>query len=84
MHSCSLIGKIRKRGSDVWLLRWSDISISEKRIYRKRVIGTLKEYPDSESPRRAVASLITGSIALILELVSARRPCLNFPTTISS
>jgi integrase len=58
MQNCSLIKKSRKRGPDVWLLRWSDKSISGKRIYRKRAIGTVEEYPDSESARRAVASLI--------------------------
>ena len=58
MQNCSLIRKSRKRGPDVWLLRWSDKSISGKRIYRKRAIGTVEEYPDSESARRAVASLI--------------------------
>ena len=58
MQKCSLIVKNRKRGPDVWLLRWSDKSISGKRIYRKRAIGTVDDYPDSESARRAVASLI--------------------------
>ena len=58
MQNCSLIRKSRKRGPDVWLLRWSDKSISGKRIYRKRAIGTVEKYPDSESARRAVASLI--------------------------
>ena len=59
MQKCSLIRKNRKRGPDVWLLRWSDKSVSGNRIYRKRAIGTIEEYPDSESARRAVASLIT-------------------------
>ena len=58
MQNCSLFKKSRKRGPDVWLMRWSDKSISGKRIYRKRAIGTVEEYPDSESARRAVASLI--------------------------
>jgi hypothetical protein len=35
------------RGPDVWLLRRSDKSISAKRIYRKRVIGTVEEYPQA-------------------------------------
>src|SRR5450631_2135231 len=59
MQNCSLIRKNRKRGPDVWLLRWSDKSVSGKRIYRKRAIGTVEEYPDSESARRAVTNLIT-------------------------
>jgi hypothetical protein len=58
MQNCSLLRKNRKRGFDVWLLRWSDKSTSGKRIYRKRVIGTLDEYLDSESVRQVVAGLI--------------------------
>ena len=56
MQNCSLIRKNRKRGPDVWLLRWSDKSASGKRIYRKRVIGTVDQYPDPESARLAVNS----------------------------
>jgi integrase len=58
MQNCSLIRKSRKRGPDVWLLRWSDKTTSGRRIYRKRVIGTVEEYPDADSARRAVAFLI--------------------------
>lgn len=58
MQNCSLIRKNRKRGPAVWLLRWSDKSDSGKRIYRKRVIGTVDEYPDSESVRLAIGGLI--------------------------
>jgi hypothetical protein len=48
-----LIRKNRKKGPDLWLLRWSDKSTSGKRIYRKRPIGTVDEYPDFESVRLA-------------------------------
>ena len=58
MQRCSLVKKNRKRGPDVWLLRWSDKSASGRRIYRKRVIGTVEEFVDADSARRAVASLI--------------------------
>jgi hypothetical protein len=51
MQRCSLIRKNRKRGPDVWLLRWSDKSASGKRIYRKRVIGTVEEFVDADSAR---------------------------------
>jgi hypothetical protein len=58
MQHCSLIMKKRKRGPDVWLLRWSDKSDSGRRIYRKRVIGTVEEFVDAATARRAVASLV--------------------------
>ena len=51
MQRCRLIRKNRKRGPDVWLLRWSDKSASGKRIYRKRVIGTVEEFVDADSAR---------------------------------
>ncbi len=58
MQGCSLIRKCRKRGPIVGLLRRSDKSTSGKRIYRKRVIGTVEEYFDADSARRSVAGLI--------------------------
>ena len=77
MQNCSLIRKIRKRSSDVWLLRWSDKSGSGKRIYRKRVIGTVEEFSDAQSARRAVSSLI--------ERINADNPRIGFrSTTISA
>jgi integrase len=77
MQNCSLIGKSRKRGPDVWLLRWSDKTTSGKRIYRTRVIGTVEEYPDADSARRAVASLI--------ERINAASPRIGLhSTTISA
>jgi integrase len=57
MQRCRLIRKNRKRGPDVWLLRWSDKSGSGRRIIRKRVIGTIDEFVDTDAARRAVASL---------------------------
>jgi integrase len=77
MQHCSLIRKNRKRGPDVWLLCWSDRTTAGKRIYRKRVIGTVEEYPDSSSARRAVASLI--------ERINAASPRIGLrSTTISA
>jgi hypothetical protein len=58
MQRRSLIRKNRKRGPDVWLLHWSDKSDSGRRIYCKRVIGTVEEFVDADSARRAVASLV--------------------------
>lgn len=77
MQRCSLIRKSRKRGPDVWLLRWSDKATSGKRIYRKRVIGSIEEYADVDSVRRGVASLI--------ERINADNPRIGLrSTTISA
>ncbi len=41
MPQGSLIKSGRKRGPDVWQFRWADRGPRGKRIYRKRVIGTV-------------------------------------------
>ena len=49
----------RKRGPDVWQFRWADRGPFGKRIYRRRVIGTVCQYPDADSARKSVAALLT-------------------------
>jgi integrase len=59
MQHGSLTTKSRLEGPDVWQFRWSEKGPNGKRIYRKRVIGTIKEFPNQDAARNAVASLIT-------------------------
>jgi integrase len=59
MQRGSLIKKSRQRGPDVWLFRWSEKGSQGKRVYRKRVIGTLEEYSDVDAARCAVTGLIS-------------------------
>jgi hypothetical protein len=58
MQHGSLIRSGRKRGPDVWQFRWADRGPYGKRIYRKRVIGTLCQYPDQDSARQSVTVLL--------------------------
>jgi integrase len=58
MQHGSLIKSTRKHGPDVWQFRWSEKGHQGKRIYRKRVIGSVGEYSDAEAARRAVAGLL--------------------------
>ena len=58
MQQGSLIRGRRKRGPDVWQFRWADRGHCGKRIYRKRVIGTVCEYPDVNSARASVTALV--------------------------
>lgn len=58
MQQGSLIRGGRKCGPDVWQFRWADKGPYGKRIYRRRVIGTVCQYPDADSARRAVTGLI--------------------------
>src|ERR1700747_3349493 len=59
MQQGSLIRRHRKRGPDVWQFRWADRGPFGKRIYRRRVIGTVCPYPDADSARKSVAGLLT-------------------------
>jgi integrase len=54
MQQGSLIRSGRKRGPDVWQFRWADRGAQGKRIYRKRVIGTICQFPEADSARKAV------------------------------
>jgi integrase len=47
----------RKEGPDVWQFRWSETSSDGKRLYRKKVVGTVEQYPDENAARRAVVGL---------------------------
>jgi hypothetical protein len=39
----------RKRDFDVWQFRWSETSLDGKRLYRKKIIGTVEQYPDENA-----------------------------------
>jgi integrase len=58
MQHGSLIKSNRKRGPDVWQFRWAERGPQGKRIYRKRVIGTVCQYSDADSARKAVTGLL--------------------------
>jgi hypothetical protein len=58
MQHGSLIRSGRKRGPDVWQFRWAERGLCGKRIYRKRVIGTICQYPDPDCARKAVGGLL--------------------------
>src|SRR5215470_9704077 len=58
MQQGSLIRSGRKRGPDVWQFRWADRGPLGKRIYRRRVIGTVFQYPEADSARKAVTGVL--------------------------
>lgn len=57
MQRGSIIKVERKQGPAVWQFRWSDKGPEGKRIYRKRVIGTVDEYEDADAARRFAKGL---------------------------
>ncbi len=59
MQRGSIIQTTRKQGPNVWLFRWSEKNRNGRRVYRKRVIGTVEQYPDGKAARVAAAALLT-------------------------
>jgi integrase len=43
----------------VWQFRWSEIDPGGKRLYHKKIIGTVEHYPDETAVRRAVVGLLS-------------------------
>ena len=60
MQRGSLIRSVRKRGPDVWQFRWSERAGNGKRLYRKRVIGTVDQFPDSLKAQGFASAIITA------------------------
>src|SRR5215831_8244976 len=48
----------RRRGPDVWQFRWSETGPDGKRTHHKKVVGTVEQFTDEHSARRAVVGLI--------------------------
>lgn len=64
MQRGSLVKAERKNGPDVWQFRWSEKGGDGRRVYRKRVIGTIEQYSDAAEVRQLAARIIAmpGSI----------------------
>jgi hypothetical protein len=55
----SFVRTNRKLGPDVWQFRWSERGPEGRRVYRKRVIGTLEQYSSEDAARQAVVGLVS-------------------------
>jgi hypothetical protein len=62
MQQGSIIKAERKHGPAVWQFRWPETGSQGRRIYRKRVVGTIEDYADSEAVREAFRSLIPNRV----------------------
>ena len=49
----------RKRSPQVWQFRRSEIDPGGKRLYHKKIVGTVEQYPDETAVRRAVVGLLS-------------------------
>lgn len=47
----------RKHGPDCWIFRWRETDVNGKRVRRKVVLGTVKEYPTEASALKAAEPL---------------------------
>jgi integrase len=54
MQCGSLISISRKQGPDVWQFRWLEKNLNGRRVYRKRMLGSVGRYPDEAAARCAV------------------------------
>jgi integrase len=58
MQQGSVIQTPRKYGPDVWQFRWSEKDRGGRRVYHKRVIGTVQQYPDAQAAREVTTALV--------------------------
>jgi integrase len=49
----------RKRCPEVWQFRWSVTDPEGKRLYHKKIVGTVERYPDENAARRSVVGLVS-------------------------
>ena len=49
----------RKEGPDVWQFRWSETRLDGKRLYHKKIVGTVEQYLDEDAARRSVVGLLS-------------------------
>jgi hypothetical protein len=54
MQRGSLMRVSRKQGPDVWQFRWSERDLNRRRVYRKRVLGSVGRYADEAAARCAI------------------------------
>ena len=66
----------RKRGPEVWQFRWSVTGADGKRLYRKKIVGTVERYPDENAARRSV-------VGLVLEINTDGRATNSDPMTVA-
>jgi hypothetical protein len=84
MQRGSLVCQHRKQGPDVWQFRWSEYDPNGRRIYRKRVIGTVEQYSDSSAARGAVSGLLLRATPSVPGLAFNPLPSLSSVHTSSN
>ena len=57
----------RKRGPEVWQFRWSVTGPDGKRLYHKKIVGTVERYLDERAARRSVVGLVLDVAGLFFQ-----------------
>jgi hypothetical protein len=60
----------RKEGPDVWQFRWSETRLDGKRLYHKKIVGTVEQYLDA---RLSVVGLVSELTPMADQPIPARR-----------
>src|SRR5258708_295095 len=68
MQQGSIIRCEREHGPAVRQFRWSETGPQGQRVYRKRVVGTVEEYVNSEAVRESVKVLIARPCPAIRQM----------------
>jgi len=61
MQRGSLMRVSRKQGPDVWQFRWSERDLNGRRVYRKKVLGSVGRYADEAAAPHTLGRL-TASV----------------------
>ena len=59
----------RKRGPEVWQFRWSVTGADGKRLYRKKIVGTVERYPDENNKAVTVAPFARANSPKLMKRV---------------
>ncbi len=76
MQQGSIIQTGCKQGPNVWSFRWSEKNRNGRRVYRKRVIGTIQQYPDAQAARAATGALLARPLGANRRRFQAQ-PCVQ-------
>jgi hypothetical protein len=60
MQRGSLMRVSRKQGPDVWQFRWSERDLNGRRVYRKKVLGSVGRYADEAAARPSYPASVKG------------------------
>jgi hypothetical protein len=58
MQNGSIVRTNRKNHSDIWQFRWRERTSEGNRIYRRKEIGTVDQFPNLEAARKAASLLV--------------------------